>query len=108
MRVTDVSPLVADSVVGGLGLAGGPAMLCSGTMAAMIDATPAPATLLGVTRNNTWVPASDGVGAQRCSVEVVAEDSVDHVVPPSLLISTRYEMVAASPGALGAPHETVR
>jgi hypothetical protein len=108
VRVTLASPLVADSKVGAVGLAGGPAMLCNGTVAATTVATPLPAMLLGVTRNCTWLPASAGVGAQRCSVEVVADDKVVHVVPPSELISTRYTMVAVSPGAFGAPHATVR
>ena len=89
MRVTLASPLVADSKVGEVGLAGGPAMLCNGTVAATTVGAPTPAILLGVTRNRTWVPAKDGVGAHRCSVDVVADDRVVHVVPPSVLISTR-------------------
>ena len=89
MRVTLASPLVADNKVGEVGLAGGPAMLCKGTVADTTVGTPAPATLLGVTRNCTWVPASDGVGAHLCSVDVVADDNVVHVVPPSALSSTR-------------------
>jgi hypothetical protein len=44
-------PDVADNKVGALGFAGGPAMLCNGTVVVMTDEAPEPTNVLGVTRN---------------------------------------------------------
>ena len=86
--VTCWSPLVADNKVGALGRAGGPAMLCNGTVATTVADGPEPAKFVGVTRNCTCVPARAGFGAHRCSSDVVSSVNVVHELPPFELSST--------------------
>ena len=86
--MTCESPPVADNNVGALGLAGGPAILCKGTVAAINEEGPLPTKVLGVTLKRTCEPANAGFGAQRCSVEDVAVVSVVHELPLSELSST--------------------
>ena len=88
VSVTCESPPVADNNVGALDRAGGPAMLCSGTVATITVEGPLPTKVLGVTRNCTCVPDKAGFGAQRCSRDVVAFVNVFHETPLSELTST--------------------
>ena len=49
--VTCWSPLTDANSVGALGLLGGPAILCNGTVAVTVAEGPEPAKFVGVTRN---------------------------------------------------------